>query len=90
MPTYSGTVTLPDGRQFKAVSVYSPTEYDTGAANHISIEITDMEDKPLDADAFNEEIDDPKSPFGKSYLWEMVDELVCQNEPEWDDYDPLP
>lgn len=86
MPKHCGVVTLPDGREFRATSTWSAVERDTGAANFIDIDIEDMDGNPLDADAYNEEVAWPSHPDGKLYLWEAVDEIVCQFPPEDEDF----
>lgn len=87
--TYRGTITLPDGRQVKAVLRGSarpaPDYWDDAPGECLDIEW--MDDTPLDADEYNAELTVDGKPY---YLHEwVVEQLVVSGEFEYGvaDYD---
>lgn len=94
MPRYSGDVTLPDGRKFFVVATFTQREMDyhsgTGGSDLIDAEIYDMDGEEIPVEVQNEEIDWPNryDSKAKDYLWSACVDLVCQQPPDDDDYDP--
>lgn len=91
MPRYSGDVTLPDGRQFRAVVIYGPTEPDTNAATMRSCEIYYMDDTEVPVEVQNEPLKVLLPNYHDCiFLWELVHDLVLLTEPDYDydHYDP--
>lgn len=86
MPRYSGDVTLPDGRQFHVVAVFSERERDTNGSDLLSADLYDLDGNEVDPDIQNEEIGWPGSYDGKTYLWSACVDLVCQQPPDEVDF----
>lgn len=82
MTIYCGVVTIPDGRQFRVTSEYGQYDESTNSTDFIDCNIEDMEGNPLTADDYNEIIPWEDGFDGTAYLWEVCDELVCQQAPE--------
>lgn len=87
MTTYSGDVTLPDGRQFHGVVRYTPIDRDTGAADMMSCEITYLDGEEVPAEVQNEPLKMlPPGYHDCLFLWECVVELLSKQAPDDDDY----